>query len=47
MQKIPLTHKGFTKLDAELKVLKSERRPAVIRAIAEAREQTLKPHLSS
>ena len=38
MQKIPLTHKGFTKLDAELKVLKSERRPAVIRAIAEARE---------
>ena len=38
MQKIPLTHKGFAKLDAELKVLKSERRPAVIRAIAEARE---------
>ena len=38
MQKIPLTTKGFKKLDAELKVLKSERRPAVIRAIAEARE---------
>ena len=38
MQKIPLTNKGFAKLDAELKVLKSERRPAVIRAIAEARE---------
>jgi len=38
MEKIPLTTKGFRKLDAELKVLKSERRPAVIRAIAEARE---------
>ncbi len=38
MEKIPLTIKGFKKLDAELKVLKSERRPAVIRAIAEARE---------
>lgn len=38
MEKIPLTTKGFAKLDAELKVLKSERRPAVIRAIAEARE---------
>ncbi len=38
MEKIPLTTKGFKKLDEELKVLKSERRPAVIRAIAEARE---------
>ncbi|MHA1128050.1 MAG: transcription elongation factor GreA, partial [Alphaproteobacteria bacterium] len=38
MEKIPLTTKGFKKLDVELKVLKSERRPAVIRAIAEARE---------
>jgi len=38
MEKIPLTAKGFAKLDAELKVLKTERRPAVIRAIAEARE---------
>lgn len=38
MEKIPLTTKGFKKLDTELKVLKSERRPAVIRAIAEARE---------
>jgi len=38
MEKIPLTIKGFKKLDVELKVLKSERRPAVIRAIAEARE---------
>lgn len=38
MEKIPLTTEGFKKLDAELKVLKSERRPAVIRAIAEARE---------
>ncbi len=38
MEKIPLTIKGFKKLDAELKILKSERRPSVIRAIAEARE---------
>jgi len=38
MEKIPLTTEGFKKLDAELKILKSERRPAVIRAIAEARE---------
>ncbi len=38
MEKIPLTTKGFTKLDAELKTLKSVERPAVIAAIAEARE---------
>jgi len=38
MEKIPLTPKGFHKLDAELKRLKSTDRPAVIRAIAEARE---------
>lgn len=38
MEKIPLTAAGFKKLDGELKVLKTERRPAVIRAIAEARE---------
>ncbi len=38
MEKIPLTAAGFKKLDVELKVLKSERRPAVIKAIAEARE---------
>ncbi|MSU88194.1 transcription elongation factor GreA [Rhodobacteraceae bacterium 2CG4] len=38
MEKIPLTRKGFAKLDAELKQLKSEARPRVIRAIAEARE---------
>lgn len=38
MDKIPLTMTGFAKLDAELRVLKSERRPSVIRAIAEARE---------
>lgn len=33
-----MTRAGFTALDAELKVLKSVERPAVIRAIAEARE---------
>ena len=38
MDKIPMTRGGFTALDDELKVLKSVERPAVIRAIAEARE---------
>lgn len=38
MEKIPMTRAGFTALDEELKVLKSIERPAVIRAIAEARE---------
>jgi transcription elongation factor GreA len=38
MEKVPLTARGFAALDAELKQLKSEERPAVIRAIAEARE---------
>jgi len=38
MEKIPLTAKGFAKLDAELRKLKSVERPAIIRAIAEARE---------
>jgi transcription elongation factor GreA len=38
MEKLPITAKGFAKLDAELKQLKSVDRPAVIRAIAEARE---------
>ena len=38
MEKIPMTRKGFTALDEELKQLKSVERPAVIRAIAEARE---------
>lgn len=38
MEKIPMTRAGFTLLDTELKQLKSVERPAVIRAIAEARE---------
>ncbi|WP_456388765.1 transcription elongation factor GreA [Profundibacter sp.] len=38
MEKIPLTRTGHTALEKELKILKSEERPAVIRAIAEARE---------
>ena len=38
MEKIPITHTGNTALEAELKLLKSEERPAIIRAIAEARE---------
>ncbi len=38
MEKVPLTAQGFARLDAELKTLKSVERPAVIKAIAEARE---------
>jgi transcription elongation factor GreA len=38
MEKIPMTRTGHAALDAELKALKSVERPAVIRAIAEARE---------
>ncbi len=38
MEKIPMTRAGNTALDQELKTLKSVERPAVIRAIAEARE---------
>jgi transcription elongation factor GreA len=38
VDKIPLTTRGFARLDAELKKLKSVERPAVIAAIAEARE---------
>ena len=38
MEKVPMTAGGFAALDAELKQLKSVERPAVIRAISEARE---------
>ena len=38
MEKIPMTRRGFVALDEELKHLKSVERPAIIRAIAEARE---------
>lgn len=38
MDKIPLTRAGHTALNDELKTLKTVERPAVIRAIAEARE---------
>lgn len=38
MQKIPMTAAGNQRLEAELKHLKSVERPAVIRAISEARE---------
>ncbi|MBR0643693.1 transcription elongation factor GreA [Plastoroseomonas hellenica] len=37
MQKFPMTAEGLARLEEELKVLKAEERPAVIRAIAEAR----------
>jgi len=38
MDKIPMTKKGYHSLEKELKNLKSVERPAVIEAIAEARE---------
>lgn len=38
MEKIPMTRGGFIALDEELKHLKSVERPAIIRAISEARE---------
>jgi len=38
MEKIPMTKAGYTALESELKHLKSEERPAIIRAISEARE---------
>jgi transcription elongation factor GreA len=37
MEKIPMTAEGYAALDAELKRLKTEERPAIIAAIAEAR----------
>ena len=37
MEKIPMTAEGYAALDAEMKRLKTEERPAVIQAIAEAR----------
>jgi len=38
MEKIPMTPTGHAALEAELKTLKSVERPAIIKAIAEARE---------
>lgn len=38
MDKIPMTRLGHAALETELKQLKSEERPAIIQAIAEARE---------
>ncbi len=38
MEKLPLTRAGQQTLDAELRKLKTTERPAIIRAIAEARE---------
>lgn len=37
MEKIPMTQTGYTRLEKELKNLKSVERPAIIEAIAEAR----------
>ncbi len=37
MDKFPITLEGYEKLEADLKRLKNEERPAIIRAIAEAR----------
>lgn len=38
MEKIPMTRAGFSALEVELKELKTIERPAIIKAIAEARE---------
>ena len=38
MDKLPMTRAGHAALESELKTLKSEERPAIIQAIAEARE---------
>lgn len=38
MDKIPMTPRGHAALESELKELKSVQRPAIIKAIAEARE---------
>lgn len=38
MQKVPMTAQGYERLQEELRVLRTIERPAVIRAIAEARE---------
>ena len=38
MEKIPMTSSGYNDLDMELKRLRSIERPAIIKAIAEARE---------
>ncbi|MCL5778175.1 transcription elongation factor GreA [Limibaculum sp. FT325] len=38
MEKVPMTRQGYTALNAKLKQLKDEERPAIISAIAEARE---------
>src|SRR6202162_261213 len=38
MQRLPMTADGYARLEEELRHLKSVERPAVIRAIAEARE---------
>lgn len=38
MEKFPMTPRGMKALQTELKHLKSEERPAIIRAISEARE---------
>jgi len=38
MNKVPMTEEGFQALDEEFKRLKADERPAVIQAIAEARE---------
>ena len=38
MERIPMTAEGLQRLEGELKTLKSVERPAIIKAIATARE---------
>jgi transcription elongation factor GreA len=37
MERVPMTHEGYTRLEEELHRLKAEERPRIIQAIAEAR----------
>ena len=37
MEKVPMTQTGFTRMEEELKRLKTEERPAIIKALEEAR----------
>jgi transcription elongation factor GreA len=38
MERVPMTAEGYERLEAELRKLKTEARPAVIRALSDARE---------
>ena len=41
MERVPMTADGYARLGAELKRLKTEERPSIIKAISAARENLL------